>query len=485
MTAASNSPEPGIIQENAEQFAKSVNELVLWEVNLGGTGVPIVVLFLFLASFGFTIYLKAPGIFLLRRAIRIVSGRERIEHTAGEVTHFQALTTAIAGTVGIGNIANVAVAIGVGGPGAIFWMILAGLLGASSKMMECTLGVKFRVHHEDGSISGGPMYYLRDGLKSIGYGGTGRVLAYLYASCILIAALGIGNMFQSNQAYEQVVQIAGGKEGWLAEHGFFFGLLLAIALGLVIVGGIKSIARVTEKLVPMMAVLYVSLALLVIAMNAEAIPYAIGAVISGAFTPEGVAGGIIGVAVQGIKRSVFSNEAGLGTASVVHSAVQTNYPASEGIVSVLEPIIDTVVICTITGMVIVTGTYRTPDLLDSGLEGIEITSAAFAQTISFSPFLVSVAAVLFAFSTLIGWSYYGLKAWTFLFGKAKWGENLYKLLFCSAVVVGCMISLKAIVDFSDAMVFLLVIPNLTGLILLGPIVKKEVATFLSESQQNS
>ncbi|WP_339743646.1 alanine/glycine:cation symporter family protein [uncultured Rubinisphaera sp.] len=474
------------IDNFVKPLAELFNTIVFWPISIIGIEVPIVVLFLFSAGVYFTIYLGFPAATALPRALRIVFGWESTGNNAGEVSHFQALATALAGTVGIGNIANVAVAISIGGPGVIFWMITAGFLGTSSKLMECTLGVRFRTEYEDGSVSGGPMYFLRDGLGLINKKILGKVLGASYAVCLLFATLGSGNMFQSNQAYRQVVNLTGGlSESWLADKGWLFGLVMAICLSLVIVGGIKSIARVTEKLVPFMAIIYLLLAIIVILANYEAIPYALQVIFTGAFQPMGAVGGAVGVAIMGIQRSVFSNEAGIGTASIAHSAVRTDYPASEGIVSLLEPIIDTVVICTITGMVIITANYETPDLLSGQLSGIELTSQAFKKTFSFAPFIVSIAAVLFAFSTLISWSYYGLKAWSYLFGKSFWGELLYKFIFCAAAVLGCTITLNNVLLFSDAMVFIIAVPNLIGLIVLGPIVKEELKRFSSSGTPDS
>lgn len=470
--------EPLEVDEFVKPIAEWFDHIVFWPIPIAGVEVPVVVLFLFSASAYFTVYLGFPFAVALPRAVRIVMGREPTGDGAGEVTHFQALATAVAGTVGIGNIANVAVAISIGGAGVVFWMIIAGFLGTSSKLMECTLGVRFRVEHVDGTVSGGPMYFLRDGLSSINLKRLGQTLGVSYAACLLVASFGAGNMFQSNQAFRQIVQITGGvTESWLADKGWLFGSVMAVGLGLVIFGGIQSIARVTEKLVPFMAFLYLGIALTVILANYHALPYAVRAILVGAFTPEGVTGGAIGVAIRGVQRSVFSNEAGIGTASIAHSAVRTNYPASEGLVSLLEPIIDTVVICTITGMVIITASYDAPELVGNQLSGIELTSQAFEKTFAFAPFFVSMAAVLFAFSSLIGWSYYGMKAWSFVFGRSFQGEFIYKIAYCAAAILGCTITLKSILLFSDAMVFMIAVPNLIGLILLGPVVKRELARF--------
>ncbi len=396
---------------------------------------------------------------------------------AGEVTHFQALATAVSGTVGIGNIGGVAVAISVGGPGATFWMILAGFLGMSTKFIECTLGVMYRRENPDGSVSGGPMYYLEKGFANKGWGRFGKAIGSFYALGIVIGCMGIGNMFQSNQAYVQFVNVTGGEaNSWFADKGWLFGAVLALVVASVIIGGIKSITRVTGKLVPFMAVFYCASALTIIAFNFEALPFAFNAIIQGAFSAEGMSGGAIGVMIVGFQRAVFSNEAGIGSASIAHSAVRTNEPITEGYVSMLEPFIDTVVICTMTALVIVTTFYYVPDFTE-GLGGIEMTSAAFERNISWSPYLIAVAGILFAFSTMISWSYYGLKGWTYLVGEGRMADLGFKAVFCFFVALGCTIKLDAVLDFSDALVFVICVPNILGLYILAPLVKSELKSY--------
>ncbi|NVC62483.1 alanine:cation symporter family protein [Vibrio sp. 05-20-BW147] len=440
--------------------------------------VPWIVLWLVVAATFFTVYLGFINFRGFKHAIDLVSGKysDPKSKDQGEVSHFQALTTALSGTVGLGNIAGVAVAVSIGGAGATFWMILAGLLGMSSKFVECALGVKYRNTNPDGSVSGGPMYYLSKGLADRGNAAFGRTLAVLFSVFAIGGALGGGNMFQANQAFKQVVEVTGGTSSFLADKGWLFGLILAVIVGVVIIGGIKSIAKVTEKVVPFMAGIYVGTALIIIAMNFDRIDDAFAAIFNGAFTGEGITGGVIGVLIQGFKRAAFSNEAGVGSAAIAHAAVKTKEPMSEGFVSLLEPFIDTVVICTMTALVIIITGY-----LDngSGLAGVELTSAAFGSAISWFPYVLAIAVVLFAFSTMISWSYYGLKAWTYLFGESKTAELIFKIKFCAFVVIGSAMNLGPVIDFSDAMIFAMALVNIVGLYILVPEVKRDMKDYLA------
>jgi len=359
-------------------------------------------------------------------AVRLTRGdySDPASQGPGETSHFQALTMALSGTVGLGNIAGVAVAIGIGGPGATFWMIVAGLLAMATKFVECLLGVRFRSHHPDGSVSGGPMHYLSKGLAQQGWPRLGRWLAGWFALCCIGGALGGGNMFQANQAFGQVLGVTGGADGWWAGKGWLFGLLLAALLAWVVVGGARGIARTTARLVPLMALLYLGAGAVVLLAHAERIPWALGQILAGAFTAEGAMGGAIGALIQGFKRAAFSNEAGIGSAAIAHATVRTHEPVSEGYVGLLEPFIDTVVICTMTALVIV---IAAPAV--TGLDGVQLTSAAFAQVLPWFPVLLALAVVLFAFSTLLTWFYYGLKCWTYLLGAGAHTVQAYRWLF--------------------------------------------------------
>jgi alanine or glycine:cation symporter, AGCS family len=458
-------------------LANTLASIIFYKIDLFGQPFPLIVLWLAVAALFFTLYMGFINIRGFGLALRHVRGHYHNPQANGEISHFQAVATAVSGTVGIGNIGGVAVAIAIGGPGAAFWLIIAGFLSMSTKLVECTLGVKYRRYNPDGSVSGGPMHYLEHYLARRGAPGWGKFLGGFYALSLVIGCLGIGNMFQSNQAYVQFVNISGGEHSFFADKGWLFGLLIAATVAVVIIGGIRSIARVASHIVPFMAILYIISALIIIAMSAEHIPAAIGLILGGAFSSEGVTGGMVGAIIVGFQRALFSNEAGIGSASIAHSAVQTNEPASEGLVSLLEPFIDTVVICTLSSLVIVTTAYPY-GLMDSGLEGIALTSAAFEHHISWAPYPLAIAALLFAFSTSISWSYYGLKGWTYLFGEGAVTQMIFKTIFCGFIALGCMIQLTAVLDFSDAMVFLIAIPNILGLYLFAPEVKREVNDYI-------
>ena len=409
---------------------------------------------------------------------------ESVEGIEGEVTHFQALTAALSATVGLGNIAGVAIAVSIGGAGATFWMIVAGFLGMASKFVECTLGVKYRDIDENGTVYGGPMYYLTKGLKSKGLEKLGKVLAVIFAIFVIGGSFGGGNMFQVNQAFQLVENITGGEASFLHGKGWLFGLVMAVLVGIVIIGGIKKIAKVTDKIVPFMVVIYVSASLFVIFSNYTMIGDAFSQIFNGAFSPEGVAGGAIGVLVQGFKRAAFSNEAGVGSASIAHSAVKTKYAASEGLVALLEPFIDTVVVCTMTALVlIITGNVAAENSSLNDAQAILLTSGAFESVISWFPYVLTIAVVLFAFSTMISWSYYGFQGWAYLFGRSKKMEYLYKIIFCLFVIVGSAASLGSVIGFSDAMIFAMMVPNMVGIVILAPKVKKELVRFMDAIKQ--
>ena len=464
------------INNTVQPVTDLLRAFIFYSVPVAGADVPLIVCWLILAAVLFTLYFGFINIRGFGHAVDIVRGRYADPDHPGEITHFQALTAAVSGTVGIGNIAGVAITVSLGGPGAIFWLVVAGLVGMTTKFVECTLGVKYRQTNPDGTVSGGPMYYLRNGLAKRGLGGLGKFLGAFYAVSIVIGCLGIGNMFQSNQAYVQLVEVSGGEESRLIGKGWLVGLVMAALVALIIIGGIKSIARVTSKLVPFMVLLYVVGALVVIGMNFAAVPGAVAAIITGAFSMEGVTGGAIGIMILGFQRAAFSNEAGLGSAAIAHSAVQTNKPLTEGFVALLEPFIDTVVICTLTGLVLVT-TFPTETLMGAGLSGIELTSSAFQSKISWSPVPLSFAALMFAFSTMLAWAYYGAKGWTYLFGEGKGKEIVFSLIFCVFIVIGSSVKLDAILDFADALIFVMAIPNLIGLYIMVPEVNRDLKEY--------
>ena len=478
--------------------------------------IPIILILLIGGATFFTFYFNFVNIRRFPLAIRVVQGKYdfvekdaeevqpnedlitrgddivetiKIEGREGEVSHFQALTAAISGTVGLGNIAGVAVAISMGGPGATFWMIIAGLLGMSSKFVECTLGVKYR-DVENGIVYGGPMYYLSKGLKSIGFRNLGRILAVIFAVLCVGASFGGGNAFQSNQAVAQIMTQFNLEGGFMKS---LLGLFIAILVGVVIIGGIKRIGNVTEKIVPFMAGFYVLASLIIIGVHYEYIIPAFKLIMSEAFSPSAGLGGLVGVMITGFRRAAFSNEAGVGSAAIAHSAVKTKHPASEGVVSLLEPFIDTVIICTMTALVIIffnmDGYFVYGDLdefanvmlTETGqrIGGVDLTSMAFETEIPGFSYVLTFAVFMFALSTMLSWSYYGLQAWKYLFGRTRTADVTYKVLFLLFVVIGAAATLDAVIKFSDAMILALVFPNMIGLVLLAPQVKEEVRKYVA------
>jgi len=448
-------------------------------LNLDGTEkkskIPLVVLWLIFGAVTFTILLRFINFRGFKHAIQLVRGVYDNPDHKGEVTHFQALTTALSATVGLGNIAGVAIAISIGGPGATFWMIVAGFLGMSSKFVECTLGVKYRRIDKYGVVSGGPMYYLRDGLKNKNMKWLGVILSIIFAVLVIGGSLGGGNMFQANQAFSQLAYLVPS----IGDYGMWFGVILAILVGFVIIGGIKSIARVTDKVVPFMAAIYVLTALIIIFMNIQHTGTAFKLIIDGAFGVDALKGGIIGVLIVGFQRAAFSNEAGVGSAAIAHSAVKTDTPITEGFVSLLEPFVDTVVICTMTALVLIyTGTYENP----MGYEGAQLTSEAFSKVFSWFPYILVVAIFLFAFSTMISWSYYGLKGFDYLvgnifekvFGNRKVVKYTYFVIFLLFIVIGAASNLGSVIAFSDMMILSMAFPNIIGLIILLPEVRQDL-----------
>jgi len=495
------------IDEAFKPFSDAVTSAVFFEIN----GTPFVLILLVGSALFFTLYFKFPNIRYFGTAINVVRGKydELEAHKAetaelnivdgdvigtikdeskeGEVSHFQALATAVSGTVGNGNIAGVALAIALGGPGATFWMVVCGLLGMSTKFVECTLGVQYRDVDENGVVYGGPMYFLRKGLASKGFANLGKVVAVLFAIFCIGGSFGGGNAAQSNQATIVIKDLLGLES---AMAGTLIGAVIAVLVGIIIIGGIKRIASVTEKVVPLMAVLYVLACIYIIGSNFSFVDDAFGQIFAQAFEPKAVGvGGVIGVLLIGFRRAAFSNEAGAGSASIAHSAVKTKYSASEGLVALLEPFIDTVVICTMTALVIVI--FNMGGVFDYGgdgsgvvyidglpYEGAGITSQAFANYIPFSDIFLTVAVVLFAVSTMISWSYYGLQAWKFLFGRGRVMDLTYKFLFLVFIVIGAAASMDSIWAFSDAMIFAMVFPNMVGLYFLFPEVQKQLKRYL-------
>jgi AGCS family alanine or glycine:cation symporter len=511
-SSALSAQEKGLdrrIDEAFKPFSDFVTNVVFFEV----LGTPFVLILLVGSALFFTLYFGFPNIRYFGTAINVVRGKYdeleteghgaeksqvnivdgdvtdtiRDESQEGEVSHFQALATAVSGTVGNGNIAGVALAIALGGPGATFWMIICGLLGMSTKFVECTLGVQYRDIDENGTVYGGPMYFLKKGLSNKGFAKLGKVIAALFAVFCIGGSFGGGNAAQSNQATIVIKELFGLDS---AMAGTIIGLVIAAVVGVIIIGGIKRIASVTEKVVPLMAVMYILACLYIIGSNFALVDDAISQIITEAFKPKAIGvGGVIGVLLIGFRRAAFSNEAGAGSASIAHSAVKTNYSASEGLVALLEPFIDTVLICTMTALVIVI--YNMGGVFDYGgdgtgvvlidgmpYEGAGITSKAFANYIPYSNIFLTIAVVLFAVSTMISWSYYGLQSWKFLFGRGQVMDLTYKFLFLVFIIIGAAASMDSIWAFSDAMIFAMVFPNMVGLYFLFPEVKQQLKRYL-------
>jgi len=513
LLSAQETEELGLDQKIDQAFqpiASFFENVIFFQI----AGTPFVLILLVGSALFFTLYFGFPNFRYFITAINVVRGKYddlegaaghgvekaevnivdgdlpdtiRDESEEGEVSHFQALATAVSGTVGNGNIAGVALAIALGGPGATFWMIVCGLLGMSTKFVECTLGVQYRDVGEDGTVYGGPMYYISKGLKSRGFKTLGKIAAALFAFFCIGGSFGGGNAAQSNQATIVIKELFGWES---TAAGAIVGLVLAVVVGIIIIGGIKRIASVTEKVVPFMALIYIICCLYIIFSNFSLIDDAVALIVTEAFNPTAIGvGGVIGVLLVGFRRAAFSNEAGAGSASIAHSAVKTKYSASEGLVALLEPFIDTVVICTMTALVIVIfnfggffeygGNGSGVVFIDGeAFEGAGITSKAFAEYIPYSKIFLTVAVVLFAVSTMISWSYYGLQSWKYLFGRGKKTDLAYKMLFLTFVVIGAAASMDSIWAFSDAMIFAMVFPNMIGLYFLFPEVKKQLKRYL-------
>ena len=474
-----------LINDTFAKLADISESIVLYSLDLGLTNaagdpikVPLILLWLAAASVFFTFYFGFINIRYFKHSVAVAFNRHPEPDADGQISSFQALATSLSGTVGLGNIAGVAVAVTVGGPGAALWMAIMGMFSMSTKFIEVTLGVKYR-HHPDPEdrkkISGGPMYYLRDALNNRGIPYLGTVLATLFAVACICGAIGGGNMFQANQSFAQVLNVTGGEASWFYGKGWVFGLIMAAMVAVVIIGGIKSIAGAASKIVPFMAGIYLLAGFIIIAMNLPALPGALGIIVTSAFSLQAGVGGFIGALLAGVQRATFSNEAGLGSAAIVHATAQTNIPAKQGIAGMMGSFVDTIVICMMTALIIViSGVYETTD----GMAGVELTSAAMGSSVSWFPYVLALCVVLFAYSTLITWYYYGEKSLTFLFGEKRWVVLAFKLIFCAFVVIGAEAELRNVIRFSDAMFLSLGIPNIIGLYILAPEVKRDLKEYL-------
>lgn len=429
-----------------------------------GTGFPLIVAVLVAGGVYYTFYFRWLSVRAFKHSIDVIRGRYDNPNDPGEISHFQALSSALSATIGLGNIAGVAIAVGIGGPGAVFWMVLTAVFGMSSKLASCTLAVMYRKTSPDGHIFGGPMYYMQEGLAKKGLGEFGRTLAVVYAFLTVGGSFGGGNMFQSNQTLE----ILGTVSPWFKQYNWLVGLFMAALVGLVIIGGIRRIGQVTSRVVPIMCGLYVAASLFIIVYHITDVPAMLVRIVSMAFSGPAMYGGFAGVVIMGIRRAAFSNEAGLGSAAFAHAAAKTDEPAREGIVAMIGPFIDTIVICLMTGLVcMITGAYLRPEFQSGDfIVGTRMTAAAFDTVIPGASYVLAIAVFMFAFSTMISWSYYGERAWEFLFGTRT--ILLYRLLFVFFVFMGSVTALTNVLGFSDMMILGMAFPNIVAGVLLSP-----------------
>ena len=458
-----------------DDFLKPISDLitnfVFSSFDFYGEGVPFIVCWLLFAGLFFTFYFRFLNVRYFKKAVEVAIGKYDNENHPGEITHFQSFTAAMSGTIGLGNIAGVAVAISIGGPGAMIWMILTAFFGMTLKFVEVSLGHKYRIIHKDGTVSGGAIRYLSKGLDDCGLPRLGKFLAIFFAICCIGGSFGGGNMFQANQAFQQIVEASGGINSPFYNKGWLGGILFAFIVGTIIFGGIKSIGKVTERLVPMMGIVYVLSCIVIICDNFLMLPNTFILIFQSAFNLEATTGGVIGSMIAGIKRAVFSNESGIGSAPIAYAPAKSDNHLNTGFMSLLSPFIDTIIVCSMTSLVIIiTGVYEN----SQGIQGVELTSRAFESAFSWFPVILAFAITLFAISTLITWSYYGLRCWTYLFGIGNFSKYSFKLIFLSFTVIGTSMNLGSVINFSDSMIFAMSIPNIIGLYFLSSGLKKDL-----------
>ncbi len=463
------------IDQKIELYLKPISDLITGVVfgsfSFYGSQIPFIVIWLVFASIFFSFYFNFVNIFYFKRALQVAFGKYDNSNHPGEVTHFQSFTAAMSGTIGLGNIAGVAVAISIGGPGAMLWMIITAFFGMTLKFVEVSLGHKYRVIHKDGTVSGGAIRYLSDGLGQLGYIKFGKFLAIFFAICCIGGSFGGGNMFQANQAFQQIVEATGSEGSPLYEKGWLVGIIFAIIVGFIIVGGIKSIGKVTEKLVPLMGFVYVFSCLYIILINLSLLPETINKIFASAFNVDASVGGLLGSLIAGVKRAVFSNESGIGSAPIAYAAAKSDNHLNTGFMSLLSPVVDTIIVCSMTALVIIiTGVYEN----GSGIQGVELTSRAFESVFNWFPTILAIAITLFAISTLITWSYYGLRCWTYLFGIGTFSKYSFKFIFLGFTVIGSSMNLESVINFSDSMIFAMSIPNIIGLYFLSSQLKEDI-----------
>lgn len=469
-------------------FSDAFSKVFFFSITISEIKVPVLILLLIIASFICTFYLRGICIWGFKYSLKQIF-KKKVEYNAtddnkdGEVSTFGALATALSGTIGLGSIAGVAIAISVGGPGAMFWMCIGAIFGMALKFCEVTLALKYRRFNADGTVSGGPMFYIAHGLTRKGLRWLGQPMALFFALMTVPGALGGGCMLQINQATRQFINITGGENSFFYNHAWVCGVVVAILVCLTIVGGIKSIAKVTSKIVPTMCGIYVVSALIIILINAHNIPNCIATILREAFFPQSVAGGIIGTIIMSMRRSIQSNEAGSGSGPIAYAAVKTKEPISQGLVALIEPFLVTAVICSMTALVIIiTGQYQN---FTQGMTGVELTSSAFASVFSFFPFVLAIVIILFAVSTIISWAYYGQKAWNYMFGEGTKRTRTYQIMFCCFIVVGSSMNLNSVVDFTDATMLAMALPNLTAIFIMLKEIKEDLILYCKKHEINN
>ncbi len=463
------------IEQYFAPFSDKFSQVIFAPVDILGAQVPVLIFLMIATSIFCSFYLRGIAIWGFKHSLFQIFHKKDTEGHKGEVSSFGALATALSGTIGIGNMAGVAIAISIGGPGAMFWMCMGAIFGMALKFCEVTLSLKYRNINTEGVVSGGPMFYIERGFAKKGFHRLGKTLAYIFAISFIPATVGGGCMLQTNQAAQQFIVITGGTNSFFNTHSWIFGLFVAILVGLVIVGGIKSIANVTSKVVPLMCIIYIISCLIVICCHFTQIPHAIYTIIHEAFFPKAVTGGMIGSIIIGLRRSIQSNEAGIGSSPIAYAAVKTNEPVSQGFVSMMEPFLDTVIVCSMTAFVIVlTGEYLN---YTDGISGIELTSSAFESVLPFFPYILAVVIILFALSTILSWAYYGQKAWSFLVGEGKKRIIFYQLVFCLFIIIGSSMNIKSVIDFTDATYLVMAAPNLIAIFVLLKDIKSDLKEY--------
>ncbi len=462
------------INSLVEPLSNLITNFIFTTISIDNNALPIIVIWLVFASLFFTFYFNFINIRAFKKAIRVASGKYDKPSDPGEISNFQSFTAAMSGTIGLGNIAGVAVAISIGGPGAMLWMIIMAFFGMTLKFVEVSLGHKYRIIYSDGTVSGGAIRYLSNGLKDCGLPKLGKILAVIFAVCCIGGSFGGGNMFQANQAFQQIVIATGSENSFFYQKGWLCGIIFSLVVGSIIIGGIKSIGKVTQILVPIMGIIYALSCITIISINFSLIPQTLSLVFQSAFSLDATYGGVIGTMIAGIKRAVFSNESGIGSAPIAYAPAKSSNHLNIGVMSLLSPFFDTIIVCSLTAMVIIiTGSYQNAN----GIEGVNLTSRAFESVFSWFPILLAIAITFFAISTLITWSYYGLKCWTYLFGENKKNKYIYQVIFLLFTIVGTTMNLDSVINFSDAMIFAMSVPNLIGLYFLAPGLIKDLKKY--------